>query len=190
MPKRITLPTKTAANSFLRGHCNAEAVITAGVNGNGGGIKVAANTVTPALFSILDLSCSMRRSLRKCSKPFSPAFRINRSITKTPTTDPMAEASTYAIQTGLLRSELIKPMSSRSFPNGSTRNEESRALMRKRPNNPSLRKKRSTQAEALIANNRRRGSGKAFVPYVLLVARLILSNDVTAANISKERRSA
>jgi len=190
MPKRISLPTKTAANSFLRGHCNAEAVITAGVNGNGGGIKVAANTVTPALFSILDLSCSMRRSLRKCSKPFSPAFRINRSITKTPTTDPMAEASTYAIQTGLLRSELIKPMSSRSFPNGSTRNEESRALMRKRPNNPSLRKKRNTQAEALTANNRRRGSGKAFVPYVLLVAKLILSNDVTAANISKERRSA
>ena len=159
MPKRINRPMKTAANSFFRGHCSADAVMTTGVNGNGGGIKVATNTVTPALFSILDLSCSSRRSLRKRSKPFSPAFRINRSIMKTPTTDPMAETSTYTIQMGLFRSELIKPMSSKSFPNGSTRNEESRALIRKRPNTPSLRKKRNTHAEALIANNRRRGSG-------------------------------
>ena len=76
-------------SSFLRGVCNAEAVMTAGVNGNGGGIRVARKSVIPALFSILDLSFSIFFRLMNRSNPFSPALRINRSITKTPITDPM-----------------------------------------------------------------------------------------------------
>src|SRR6185503_1392769 len=164
MPNLTSRPTKTAPSSFAFGNCNVDAVITAGVNGNGGGTRVARNTVINALFSIFDFTCSIRFLLRKRSRPFSPVLRINKSITNTPITDPIAEATTYAIHFGPSRFELTSAISNRSFPKGSTRNDESRALSSSRPNIPSLRKKRTNELETLIMTNRRGWSSKSKLP--------------------------
>src|SRR5688572_31559643 len=86
---RTSRPTNTAISNVRREACNADAVITTGVNGNGGGKTVATKTDTPALFSIFFLNFSIFFSLKKRSSPFSPALRMIVSITNTPTIDPI-----------------------------------------------------------------------------------------------------
>ena len=84
---------ETAMNKAPEGALR-DAVMITGVNGNGGGTNVATNTVMPSLFSSLFFHRSILRSLTKRSSPFSPALRISRSSTKTPTTEPIAEMAT------------------------------------------------------------------------------------------------
>src|SRR5689334_5800653 len=106
-----------------------------------------------ALFSSFALSLSICFRLTKCSRLSSPAFRIITSTKSTPTTDPIAETRTYRIHQRLSRFELTSAISSRSLPKGRTRNDESRALKRKRPNTPILRNNRNTHRVVLTMSS-------------------------------------
>ena len=74
------------------------------------------------------------------------------------TTDPIAETRTYAIHPQPWRLELTKAISNRSFPKGSTRNDESSALIKRSSNSPIRRKNRKIDAEKLMMRGTRRWS--------------------------------
>src|SRR5215510_2500441 len=68
----------------------------------------------------------------------------------------------------LSRCELTSAISSRSFPKGKTKNDESSALIRKRPSRPSLIKNRSTHLVVVTMSSGRRVSSNRCIVRKLL----------------------
>ena len=92
--KRIARPHQLNMRRRVREYFKALAVAMTKVNGNGGGIREATTTATPARLPTFFFSVSKRLFPAIFSIPASPSLRATRSRKNTPMVEPVAAIRT------------------------------------------------------------------------------------------------